>query len=604
MSIEFTVFGQIMRLLRRIHINPAYLLIPLGLSMLTATFEGLSVGLLIPLVQGTLSMDFGFMRTMRGVGTLLTYLPSAITDSNGNLIALLLSLFVIAIIVKNITRYGSILSMSHFAFRAAHYLRRMIFARYLSFGKLYFDRTSVGHHTTVLSSFAELSLRPLLSIDKHMNALFSIITYLAVMFTISWKLTVFVLPLFVVLHWSVRIIIVRIRAISQRVASAASRLGSKSIEILSTLPLVSSYNMEDAEGRNYGRMSDDMAKAMSRTVVWQELVRPIQELETMVAILCLLGAMFYLAAQGESIPASSFIVYFYLVVNASSKFGILTSFRSTMAGASGPIDEVLKVFDETDKEYVRGGDESFPGLKNQIAFKSLSFRYTSDRAVLDNLSFTIDRGQMTAIVGPTGAGKTTIINLLLRYYDCPPQSLFLDDRDIRDYSTPSLRAHMALVSQETLLLHESLRYNITYGLENVSEERLREAVKRARLESFIASLPDGLETLIGDRGVKLSGGEKQRVSIARALLKGADILILDEATSSLDSKTEQLIQEAIDDVSKGKTAIVIAHRLSTIKNADKIVFLENGRCIERGGLEELLSRKGRFAEHWEAQKFN
>ncbi len=604
MGLEFTIFGQILRLLKRIHIKPAYLLIPVTLSMLTATFEGISIGLLIPLVQGTLSMDFGFMKTMRGIGTLLTYLPEWVTSSNGTLLGLLLSLFVIAIITKNITRYGSVVSMSHFAFRAAHYLRRMIFARYLSFGKLYFDRTSVGHHTTTLSTFAELSLRPLLSIDKHMNALFSIITYLAVMCAISWKLTIFALPLFIVLHWSVRMIIVQIRAISQRVASAASRLGSKSIEILSTLPLVSSYNMEDAEGRHYGRMSDDMAKAMSRTVVWQELIRPIQELETMVAILCLLAAMFYLATHGEGIPASSFIVYFYLVVNASSKFGILTTFRSTMAGASGPIEEVVKVFDESDKEYVRGGSEVFPGLKNQIAFKSLSFRYTDDRAVLDTLSFTINRGEMTAIVGPTGAGKTTIINLLLRYYDCPPKSLCMDDRDIRDFSTQSLRSHMALVSQETLLLHESLRYNIVYGLENVDEKLLQEAVRRARLESFIQSLPEGLETLIGDRGVKLSGGEKQRVSIARALLKGADILILDEATSSLDSKTEQLIQEAIDDVSQGKTAIVIAHRLSTIKNADKIVFLENGRCIEQGGLQELLEKKGRFAEHWEAQKFS
>jgi subfamily B ATP-binding cassette protein MsbA len=580
-----------------------YLLIPVVLSILTATFEGISVGLLIPLVKGTLTMDFRFMTTMKGISTVLDWLPADITSSNKLLLTLLICLFVVTVVLKNITRYGSVLTMTRFAYRSAHYLRRMIFARYLSFGKLYFDRTSVGHHTTVLSAFTDLALRPLLSVDKYMNALFSLITYLAVMCTISWKLTLFAAPLFLVLHWSVRTVIVHIRRISQKVASTASELGRKSIEILSTLPLVTSYNMQDSENRHYGRISDEMSHALFRTTRYQEIIRPIQELETMVAILLLLVAMLWLSANGEGIESSSFIVYFYLVVNASSKFGILTNFRSGMAGAVGPLEQVTKVFDEDDKEYVDGGETPFTGIKKNIELRHLSFSYTPDRKVLDNLTFDMERGKVTAIVGPTGSGKTTIINLLLRYYDCPPGTIFLDGTDIREFTIPSLRSHMALVSQETLLLHDSLRYNITYGLHGISDERINEAIKRARLEEFVKSLPEGFNTVIGDRGVKLSGGEKQRVSIARALLKGADILILDEATSSLDSKTEQLIQEAIDDVSQGKTSLVIAHRLSTIKNADKIVFLEHGKCIEQGSLDELLAKKGRFAEHWEAQRF-
>jgi ABC-type multidrug transport system fused ATPase/permease subunit len=231
------------------------------------------------------------------------------------------------------------------------------------------------------------------------------------------------------------------------------------------------------------------------------------------------------------------------------------------------------------------------------------FGYKEGRDVLRGLSFTVEKGTVTALVGPTGAGKTTIISLLLRYYDCPPETVFLDDTDIRDFTSASLRSHMAFVSQETLLFHDTLRANITYGLGSVPEDRLEDVVTRARLRDFVRSLPQGLDTLIGDRGVKLSGGEKQRVSIARALLKGADILILDEATSSLDSKTEKLIQEAIEEAIRGKTAIVIAHRLSTIRNADKIVVIEDGRCVEEGRLEELLAKKGRFAEYWEEQKF-
>jgi ABC-type multidrug transport system fused ATPase/permease subunit len=323
-----------------------YLLIPVVLSILTATFEGISVGLLIPLVKGTLTMDFRFMTTMKGISTVLDWLPADITSSNKLLLTLLICLFVVTVVLKNITRYGSVLTMTRFAYRSAHYLRRMIFARYLSFGKLYFDRTSVGHHTTVLSAFTDLALRPLLSVDKYMNALFSLITYLAVMCTISWKLTLFAAPLFLVLHWSVRTVIVHIRRISQKVASTASELGRKSIEILSTLPLVTSYNMQDSENRHYGRISDEMSHALFRTTRYQEIIRPIQELETMVAILLLLVAMLWLSANGEGIESSSFIVYFYLVVNASSKFGILTNFRSGMAGAVGPLEQVTKVFDE------------------------------------------------------------------------------------------------------------------------------------------------------------------------------------------------------------------------------------------------------------------
>ena len=193
--------------------------------------------------------------------------------------------------------------------------------------------------------------------------------------------------------------------------------------------------------------------------------------------------------------------------------------------------------------------------------------------------------------------------MLMRYYGCPASSILLDGEDIRSFTLDSYLSHTALVSQETLLLHASLRNNITYGLHNVSEKDLRSAVERARLGSFVEALPEGLETLIGDRGVKLSGGEKQRVSIARALLKGSDILILDEATSSLDTKTEKLIQEAIDEAVRGRTSIVIAHRLSTIKHADKIVVIEDGRFQEEGTLEELLGKKEAFFQLWEQQKF-
>jgi ABC-type multidrug transport system fused ATPase/permease subunit len=212
---------------------------------------------------------------------------------------------------------------------------------------------------------------------------------------------------------------------------------------------------------------------------------------------------------------------------------------------------------------------------------------------------------MTAIVGQTGSGKTTLINLLMRFYDIPKNSIKIDDDDIKDLTIKSLRRYIAIVSQETQLFNESLRTNLVYGLDNeISDEEAISALKKARLYDYVSKLPEGIDTFIGDKGVKLSGGEKQRLAIARALLKGSEILILDEATSSLDTKTERLIQEAINEAIKDKTSIVIAHRLSTIKHADKIVVLENGNVAEQGTLKELLKMKGLFYQYWEEQKFD
>ena len=210
-----------------------------------------------------------------------------------------------------------------------------------------------------------------------------------------------------------------------------------------------------------------------------------------------------------------------------------------------------------------------------------------------------------AIVGPTGSGKTTLISLLLRFYDCPSSSILVDGVDIKEFNIKSLRNHIAFVNQDVMLFNDTLRNNIIYGFrEEISDDVLLEVIRKARLDDLLNKLPDGLDTLIGDKGVKLSGGEKQRVAIARVLIRKSEILILDEATSSLDSKTEAFVHEAIDEAVKGKTSIVIAHRLSTIKNADKIVVLEDGKIVEHGSLNALLKKKARFYSYWAAQKFD
>lgn len=600
---ELTNVGKTLYLLKRIRIHPAYLLIPLFFTLLAAAFEGIAMGLLVPMLNGFLGKSFLFATDIPVLGHALRLLPSSILKSDRLLFVVFLGGFIAIYVTKNILRFLANATMGYFSERCLHHLRKALFAKYMSFGKLFFDTTNVGHHSTLLLSFSQNALYPLSALDGFVGSLFSLVVYLVVLIGISWKLTLVALPLFFILHLTIKFMITRIKGLSRSIAAQGSALGKKSIEILSTIPLVKSYQTEAREQEYYTRISDQKAIYDYRVRLLLGMILPVQEIVTLLVVSIIMFGSLYLFGREQIASAPALLVYFYIIMNASSKFGTVSGFRGVIANASGSLDAVLEIFDEKGKYFVRGGDTVFNGLKRTIAFNNLTFSYLPEREVLHGVSFTIEKGKMTAIVGPTGGGKSTLISLLMRYYDCPPATLFVDDIDIREFTLQSYLHRVALVSQETLLLHDSLRNNITYGLANVSAEQLQEVLKRARLENFISKLPQGVDTLIGDRGVRLSGGEKQRVSIARALLKDAEILILDEATSSLDSKTESLIQEAIDDAVTGRTSIVIAHRLSTIKHADKIVVIEEGQVSEEGTLDELLAAKGAFYALWEQQKF-
>jgi len=599
---ESSIIGKIFLLLRNIHIRPIHVIFPIVLAVLAALFEGAGMGLLIPILNGFLGKSFAFITDIPYVGPIMRMLPPSVLENDRLIFGVLLSGFIVIYILKNVLRFLSVISMGYLSQRALHHLRKALFTKYLSFGKQFFDTTTIGHHSLLLLEFSQQALLPISTSDRFINALFSLVVYFGVMVMISWKLTFIALPLFVLLHFAVRAIIVTLKHLSYSIIRRATDLNKKSVEILSTMPLVKAYRTEKLEQQHYTAISDEKSRLDFRVNVLQAMMLPLQEIITLLVAAGIFMGALYIFGRDDIGSAPALVVYFYVIINASSKFGMVSSFRGSLANSIGPLDAVLSIFDDEGKFFVRGGSVAFTGLRNTIECRHLTFSY-SDRIILNDVSFAIRRGQMTAIVGPTGAGKSTLINLFMRFYDCPPGSIFVDGLDIRTFTLDSWLAHTAVVSQETLLLHDSLRNNITYGLSNVSEETLQDVVRRARLKDFVALLPGGLETLIGDRGVKLSGGEKQRVSIARALLKGAEILILDEATSSLDSRTEKLIQEAIDEAVTGRTAIVIAHRLSTIKHADTIVVLKDGAVAEEGTLESLLGRKGTFFHLWEEQKF-
>ncbi|MDH5796719.1 MAG: ATP-binding cassette domain-containing protein, partial [Anaplasmataceae bacterium] len=280
-------------------------------------------------------------------------------------------------------------------------------------------------------------------------------------------------------------------------------------------------------------------------------------------------------------------------------FNLGMSYRETKNSLI-ELEDIVDLFNIEAEEET--GDRSLDNLtSHNIEFKGVSFEYNKEKLLLKNLSFKIEDGQTLGIVGTSGAGKTTISNLLLRFYDCSKGAISIGDININDFKRGDIRKNIAIVPQDTILFNESIFYNIHYGNLNADDKLVYEAIEMAGLSNLINSLPDKEKTTVGERGLKLSGGEKQRVAIARAILKNPKIFIFDEATSALDIHTEKLIQENIRKIYKGKTSLIIAHRLSTIMDADKIIVLDKGQIIEEGSHSELLTKNGIYSKMWQKQ---
>ena len=580
-----------------------FFLIPASLSFATAFFDSFSVILLIPLLKGVIERNFAFVRETPVLKNIVSLFPQLVTDNNTSIFIFLIVLIFVVTAMRHILNYLAIISLAYQTNRFSNGLRKQLFSRYIKFGKLFFDRTNYGYVSNVLMRYGQVVSSQILSCQTAFIAILTLIVYLAWMFILSWKLTIIVIFIFPVLHYGLKNIIRKIKEISESSAVYVDKLAKKAFNVFSSMAMVKIYSNEEKEKKEFASLSDRVAGLAFRSVKAAKLIEPIQQLFVLLIMLFLIAIVAFIFVKQKTGEMSAFLVYFYILKRNIGFIGALNSLRASLAEVQGPIRRILEVLNDEDKCFVVGGKKELKGLKREIRINQLNFSYTKEVPVLENVSFSIPKSKMTAIVGPTGSGKTTIVSLILRFYDCPPSSIFIDGEDIRNFNIKFLMRHIALVSQETFLFNDTLKANIAYGLEDISQEKLTEVTRKAQLYDLVMKLPKGFDTLIGDRGIQLSGGEKQRTSIARALLKEAEILILDEATSSLDTHTEQLIQKAIEEAVKGKTSIVIAQRLSTIKNADKIVVIENGKFIEEGSLNELLEKKGKFYHYWEEQKF-
>jgi ABC-type multidrug transport system fused ATPase/permease subunit len=481
---------------------------------------------------------------------------------------------------------------SRFAESTLSIIRKRAFQR-LAFSEVsFYDKNQVGELSSRVATDLN-SLNSLLSttLAEFIRQWITIILGIAVIATISPALLGIMLSVVPVVILLVLIFGRIIKKISKRTQDALAESNSILGEMLTGIKNVKAFGNEFFEMARFGRQSDEVRSLAIKGSIARGLFASFIIIGLFGGISFVIYMGYRMTISGDLDPDEFHIFMFFTAFLAAS-FGGVGSLMGEIQRAVGATERLMDLL-ENPNEVITQEFESLD-LKGEVVFDNVGFVYDSrkDVTVLENVSFKVSPGEIMAIVGPSGAGKSTITALLLRFYEASSGRILFDDKSIQDYDLSALRNEMAIVPQEVMLFAGSIRENIAYGNTEASEEEVMEAAKQANAWEFISNFPDGLETLVGDRGVQLSGGQKQRVAIARAILKNPRILILDEATSSLDSESEKLVQDALDNLMKNRTSIVIAHRLSTIKNANSILVLEKGKVVEMGSHDELIQKDG------------
>lgn len=508
-----------------------------------------------------------------------------------------------AFALKNLFTYLNKQIIYRIQTKTAKKLRDDVFRNIIEMQLDYFNKNRVGNLMNYVYNDVENVNQSISStFVNFLQNPFSIIVYIAVLLALSWQLTIFSVVTSVMIFFVMRIISKNVKGLARTYQTRMGDMNSVLQEKFNGIKVIKSTAFEDVEYDRFQAFTKDFRRLAIRIAQLKNLIGPLNETLLIAAIAMVLWFGGLQVFNGV-MTANELLVFAFTLYSTMGPLKSLGEAHTSIQVGFSSVERLFEVLDA--KPVIINGSRAIDTFSDSIRFEDVSFRYNQDADapnILDHVSFEIRKGETVALIGQSGSGKSTAVDLLMRFYDVDSGRITIDGIDIRDFDYKQLRKMIGVVSQEVILFNDSIEQNIAYGVhDDLSHERVVQAARLANAHQFIMEKPDQYATMIGDRGIQLSGGQRQRLAIARAMVKNPELLIFDEATSALDNESEKVVQQAIDHAMENRTALVVAHRLSTIKNADKIIVMEKGKVMEAGNHQELFDMNGLYRKLYDIQ---